>query len=82
MIAVDVYMPYSGLTYDFNLDESEPISSLIHELATMICLKEHWSLPTTTDNLALFSPAQKRMLSRMNSLYQEGIRAGQRLILC
>lgn len=82
MIAVDVYVPYLGTTYDFNLDDRAPISSLINEIAAMICLKERWPMPTATDDLALFCPAQMQMLAYMSSLYQEGIRAGQSLILC
>ena len=82
MIAVDVYVPYLGSTYDFSLDDRAPISSLINEIAAMICLKERWPMPTATGDLALFSPAQMRMLAYMSSLYQEGIKAGQSLILC
>lgn len=82
MIAVDVYVPYLGSTYDFNLDDKVPVSSLINEIAAMICLKERWPMPTATSGLALFSPTQMRMLAYMNSLYQEGIKAGQSLILC
>lgn len=82
MIAVDVYVPYLGSTYDFNLDERSPISSLINEITSMICMKERWLMPATTGELALFSPTQMRMLSYADSLYQEGIKPGQSLILC
>lgn len=82
MIAVDVYVPYLGSTYDFNLDEGTPISSLITEIMAMICVKERWPIPASAENLALFSPAKMRMLTPAASLCQEGIKTGQRLILC
>lgn len=82
MIAVDVYVPYLGSSYDFSLDDGAPISALINEIAAMVCLRERRPMPTATDDLALFSPAQMRMLNCRSSLYQEGIKAGQSLILC
>lgn len=82
MIAVDVYVPYLGFTYDFSLDERVNISSLIDEIAVMICLKEQWPIPEVTTELTLFSSEQMRVLHRTSSLYQERISTGQRLILC
>lgn len=82
MIAVDVYVPYLGSTYDFSLDERAPISFLIDEIVAMICLKERWPTPAATNDLTLFSPAQMRALTYTSSLCQEKINAGQRLILC
>ncbi len=82
MITVDIYVPYLNLSYDFSLDETASISSLINEIAAMVCLKEHWTAPETTDELALFLPSEKRMLNPSNSLNREGIKSGQRLILC
>lgn len=82
MITVDVYVPYLGSTYDFNLDESVPISSLIIEIASLICLKERWPMPAFPNNLVLFSITQMHMLANTSSLYQEKIKAGQHLVLC
>lgn len=82
MIAVDVYVPYLGSTYDFSLDERAPISSLIDEIVAMICLKERWPIPTATSDFSLFSPAQMRELTYASSLRQEKISSGQSLILC
>lgn len=82
MIAVDVYVPYLGSTYDFNLDEGTPISSLITEMMATICAKERWPIPASAKNLALFSPAKMQMLTPAASLCQEGIKTGQDLILC
>lgn len=82
MIAVDVYVPYLGSTYDFNLDEGASISDLITEMMAMICAKERWPIPVSAKNLTLFSLAEMRMLTPAASLCQEGIKTGQRLILC
>ncbi len=82
MVMVDVYVPYLNSSYDFSLDETATISSLINEIAALICLKEHWPVPATTDKLSLFLPAQKRMLAPSSSLIREDVTSGQRLVLC
>ena len=82
MIIVDIMVPYSNHIYDFNLDDTMPISSLIEEIVTMICAKEHWPTPSAVNTLALFCPRVKRMLDRNSSLADEKITSGQRLILC
>lgn len=82
MIAVDVHVPYLGQTYDFSLDETAPIASLIDELANKICLKERFPIPASTGGLGLFAPRQARALPPTSTLAREKIDAGQRLILC
>lgn len=82
MITIDVYVPYLNASYDFGLDEAVPISSLIGEIAALICQKEHWPMPVDADRLALYDPANKRALSGADSLLRAGVRSGQRLILC
>lgn len=82
MIAVDVYVPYLGQTYDFSLDETAPIASLIDEIVAMICSKERWPMPISTSKLSLFTPKQSCELPCASTLAHEKIDAGQSLILC
>ena len=82
MIAVDVYVPYLGETYDFSLDETVPIASLIDEIVAMICSKERWPTPASTSELRLFAPKQSRELPCVSTLAHEKVDAGQSLILC
>lgn len=82
MIAVDVYVPYTGSVYDFNLDERTPVSLLIREMVEIICQKERWAVPVRTDGLALFGSKHMGVLAGTGSLEQAGVKAGQHLILC
>lgn len=82
MIAVDVRVPYLGQTYDFTLDEAVPIASLIDEIVNLICLKERWPIPASTNGLTLFALKQARALPPTSTLFREEIDAGQSLILC
>lgn len=82
MITIDIMVPYSNCVYDFNLDDTVPISFLIEEITAMICAKEHWPALSSASGLALFYPGAKRMLDRSKSLADEGIITGQQLILC
>ena len=40
MILVDIYVPSVEQTYDFNIDENAPVSSVIEEVAAMVSQKE------------------------------------------
>ena len=82
MITVDVHVPYLGQTYDFSLDEAAPIASLIDEIVKLICFKERWLIPASTNGLTLFALKQTRALPPTSTLSREEIDAGQSLILC
>lgn len=82
MITVDIYTPFLGVTYDFSLDETVTISTVIEEIAAMICAKERWPYPSNCEKLGLFSPTYKRELQKSKTLFDESIKTGQRLILC
>lgn len=82
MITVDIYVPYSNQTYDFTLEETASISALIEEIVPAICAKEQWPMPGCMDELTLFCPAYQRGLCRTQSLADQAVVSGQRLILC
>lgn len=82
MITVDVYVPYLNASYDFSLDETAPIETVVEEVTSLVCLKEHWPAPSQTNRLGLYGPARKRCLLYSHSLSRAGIHSGQRLILC
>lgn len=82
MIEVDIKVPYLGRTYDFSLDETMPISTVISDIVSEICANERWDLPSAQNELGLYLLAQKRPLAISSTLQSEGIHTGQALILC
>ena len=82
MITVQVIVPAMSSSYDFNLDEDAPISSIIDEATTLVCLKERWHVPEHMESLELYDTEKCRKLNRSESLYDSGVMPGQRLILC
>lgn len=82
MILVDVYVPYMNTSFDFNLDDTATISSVIEEVVTIICAKEHWKASEPVDEFRFFSPSQGRVLDCSNSLKDELIQTAHKLILC
>lgn len=82
MILVDVYVPYMNRSFDFSLDDTATILSVIEEVVTMICSKEHWTATAPADEFRFFSSSQCRILEGSNSLRDEMIQTGHKLILC
>ena len=82
MIAVDINVPYLGVSYDFSLDENVQIASVIEEIAAMICAKERWQANTSAPNLDLYDLMRKKKLNRCSTLSAEGVLTGQQLLLC
>lgn len=81
MIAVDIFAPYLGETYDFELDENVPLGALTEEIIEMICHKEKIAFPKR-GLCKLFDPERKKMFLDSDTLYDTGTHPGQRLILC
>lgn len=82
MVLVDVYVPYMNASFDFSLDDTATISSVIEEVITIICAKERWKATAPVDEFRFFSPSQCRILECGNSLKDELIQTGHKLILC
>ncbi len=81
MIFVDVNVPAVNKTYDFNLDETVPISLVLEEIVEMICQKEHCSLSGEKGDILLCQYSDQSVLSRNKSLEDCGIKDGTKLIL-
>ena len=80
MILVDVKVPAIDKTYDFELDETSCVSDIPEEIAEMIAAKQHYVLEKTESVPMLFNDETGQMLSADKSLYDCGIRTGNRLL--
>lgn len=81
MIAVDIFVPYMGEAYDFDLDENVPVGTLTEEIVELICQKAKIA-PPKHGKCRLFDSQAGTMLSTSETLSEAGARPGQRFILC
>lgn len=81
MILVDIYVPSTGNTYDFQLDEGIPVGNVIEEISEMIGQKEHCQIVGDITKLMLCARKEKRILHKDYSLAECHIVTGDSLIL-
>lgn len=81
MILVDIYVPSTGNTYDFQLDEEVPTGNVIEEISEMIGQKEHCRIEGDMSKLVLCAAKDKRILPKEDTLAQCHIVTGDSLIL-
>ena len=81
MILVDLEVPSMRKCYQFRLEETCAVETLIMEMAEMICQKEHCGLIQGEDSLELYSMEKGDVLNKGKTLAQLQIREADRLIL-
>ena len=81
MILVEVYVPVLDETDDFELDENVPVSHVVAELVEMLSKKTKSRMPERMDGFLLCSLEYNEPLNPVRTLYQNGIRDGQTLLL-
>lgn len=81
MILVEVSVPALGRRYDFELEETTPVSILVREMTEVICQREHCHYAAGRQGLNLYVQEQQRRLAPESTLEQDGIQSGQRLLL-
>ncbi len=81
MILVDIYMPALGNFYDFQLDETESVGTIIEEIGGMVAQKEHCRMEGDISGLMLCLRGQNRILSKEVTLAETGVGNGSSLIL-
>ena len=81
MILVDVYIPSIDDSYDFMLDENVPIEQIIVEISEMILKKVKGKSPENRDDFMMCFMDQNKILDRNQSLYEAGVRDGNRLMM-
>lgn len=81
MILVDIYVPSTGNTYDFQLDEEVPVGNVIEEISEMIGQKEHSRIAGDMTKLMLCAGKSKQILHKEYTLAECHIVTGDSLIL-
>lgn len=81
MINVELVVPCVDRQYDFNLNEDIPVSTVTEEIVSLICQKEKCELINGSDSFLLFDSAGSKILSLGLTLYENGVKTGDRLLL-
>lgn len=81
MILVDVYAPAVDRSFDFKLDENAEVSDILGEVTAMIAKKTGSESQGNAEDFLLYKTGREQPLSVAMSLYENGIRDGDRLII-
>lgn len=81
MIVVEVSVPALGHQYDFELEESARVEVLIREMVEVICQKERLQAFEEGQPFSLYSTEGRARLDPNGTLAQNGVKAGQQLLL-
>ncbi len=80
MIMVDVKVPETGQVYDFELDEEKKVETLLREIVQLIADRENLSIQEDC-LLVLYAFQNEEILNSNQTLKEQGVRSGDRLIL-
>ncbi|MBQ5399167.1 MAG: hypothetical protein IIU14_07010 [Ruminococcus sp.] len=81
MIVVEVKFPILDTSYDFKLDEDTPVSLITDDMIAVISQKEHKKLKDSDFEFMLFNSSTQTVLTSGCSLYENGVKSGDSLIL-
>lgn len=81
MIIAEVFVPSLDKSYEFKLNEDVAVWTVIDEISSVICQKEQCNISGDKDKLMLFKTDTAQVLSMNLSLYENGIKSGDRLML-
>ncbi|MCD8103781.1 MAG: EsaB/YukD family protein [Lachnospiraceae bacterium] len=81
MILTDIYIPSMDQSFDFQVDETVPVNSLIIEIAEMIGNEVKSGKQYRAEEFLLCSMDQGVILKKTETLASSGIKNGSRLML-
>ena len=81
MILLDIYIPSVDGSYDFMLDENVPVGQLIAEVSEMASKKVNGKPLEKREGFMMCSMEQCKTLDKNQTLYENGVRDGSRLML-
>jgi hypothetical protein len=81
MILVDIYAVAVDQTYDFMLDENADLSAVMLEITEMIAKKTGSGSPANARDFMLYLTERETPLPLNKTLFESGVRDGDRLIL-
>ena len=80
MILIDVLVPVTGRTYDFTVEENAPVRDVTEEIVGLIVRREGYG-EQTDSGMHLFSHEKRMQLNQGKTLFENGVRNGDKLIL-
>jgi uncharacterized ubiquitin-like protein YukD len=81
MITIEIYSVSLDCSCDFVVDEHSEIETVIDDVAQMIGQKERCEFTGDPSKLCLYSKESERILCHKNSLYDYGIKTGDKLYI-
>lgn len=81
MILVDIYSPAVDQTYDFMLDENASLNAVMLEITEMIAKKTGSDVPTDAGAFILYHVERGVPMQTDKTLFENGVRDGDRLLL-
>lgn len=81
MILVDIYVASLGESFDFRVDETAKIVTVISEISEMLCVKYRTQLNARPEDFMLCSYEGKKILDGQTTLWKNGIQNGSKLML-
>ncbi len=80
MILVDVQIPMLDRVLDFELNEEMEVEKVIEDISLLAAKQENLICKNNRE-MCLYVLGQEKLLERNLSLRQQGVRAGDRLVL-
>ena len=80
MILIDVLVPVTGRVYDFTVDENVAVRTAAEDIVDLIVQKEGYSNQGDSE-MRLFSHEKRMQLEEDKTLFENGIKNGDKLIL-
>ena len=81
MITIEIYSQMLDIAYDFVLDENAEIRTVIEDVAQMMSQSDRGEFRGDASELYLYSMTNKTVLSPENTLFDCGIKTGDRLCI-
>lgn len=81
MILVDIYVASLGESFDFRVDDTAKLTSVIGEISEMLCVKYKTALNKRLEDFMLCSVDDERILDSNTTLWENNIVNGSKLLL-
>ncbi|MDD6327673.1 MAG: hypothetical protein Q4D54_06260 [Eubacteriales bacterium] len=81
MILIDIYVASLGESFDFRVDETAKIIKVLSEISEMLTVKYRTTLNKPIGEFMLCSYDQKKVLDNNQTLWENNITNGTKLLL-
>lgn len=80
MILVDIQVPAVGQSFDFELDEEMKTGAAVAKVTSLLAQKERMQI-CHGEKMYFYAPDKEILLREEDSLKQQGIQGGEKLIM-